>query len=34
MTHNQSAHFNYTINEWNSAKHKEFLDVIFKNEDI
>jgi len=33
-THTQSAHFNYTINEWKQNKHQNYLDIIFKDNDI
>ena len=33
-TNTQVAHWDYTINEWNSEKHQKYLDIIFKNNDI
>lgn len=33
-TYNQKEHFIYTTNEWNSIKHQNYLDIIFKNNDI
>jgi hypothetical protein len=33
-THNQSAYWNYTNNEWNSKNHQKYLDIIFENNDI
>ena len=29
MTHSQSAHWEYTLNEWNSDTHQKNLDIIF-----
>lgn len=31
-THTQSAHWDYTCNEWKSKNHTEMLDIVFKNE--
>ena len=33
-THNQSAHWDYTINEWNQKTYQKYLDIIFENNDI
>jgi len=33
-THSQSAHWEYTLSEWNSKNHQNNLDIIFQNNDI
>jgi hypothetical protein len=33
-TATQSLHWEYTINEWVSEKHLNYLNIIFKNNDI
>ena len=33
-TNTQKAHYLYTIDEWSSQKHINYLDIIFKNDDI
>jgi FkbM family methyltransferase len=33
-THTQEAHYEYTINEYNSTIHKKYLEYVFKNGDI
>lgn len=33
-TNTQSAHFNYTLSEWSGKEHQNYLDIIFKNNDI
>lgn len=33
-THTQEAHWYYTINEWNSKTFQNYLDIIFKDDDI
>jgi FkbM family methyltransferase len=33
-TATQSQHWDYTINEWSSPSYYEYLDIIFKNNDI
>lgn len=33
-TNTQEAHYLYTVNEWSSQKHLNYLDIIFKNDDI
>ena len=32
MTHTQSAHWEYTVNEWKSENHQNLLDIIFQDE--
>jgi len=33
-THNQDAHWNYTISEWKKPNYQEYLDIIFKDNNI
>lgn len=33
-THDQNAHWNYTVNEWMSKSHQKYLDIIFENNNI
>ena len=33
-THTQKHHFLYTVGEWSSNKHQNYLDIIFKDNDI
>jgi FkbM family methyltransferase len=33
-THTQKAHYEYTLNEWNHIYYQEYLDIIFKENNI
>jgi FkbM family methyltransferase len=34
MTNTQSAHWDYTINDWNNKYYQEYLDIIFEKNNI